>query len=81
MWSYDFIFDSTESGHRLKLMPILDEYTRECPAIRVERSITAENVIDELARLMVTRGAPGFHPIGQRAGVCGQSGRKDAGIS
>lgn len=58
VWSYDFIFDATESGHRLKIMPILDEYTRECLAIRVGRSITSEDVIDELAGLMATRGAP-----------------------
>jgi len=37
-WSYDFLFDATEDGRRLKWMPVLDEYTRECLALEVERS-------------------------------------------
>ena len=60
VWSYDFLFDSTESGHRLKMMPILDEYTREYLALRVDRSITSEDVIEELNRLMLKRGTPEF---------------------
>lgn len=60
VWSYDFLFDSTESGHRLKMMPILDEYTRECLALRVDRSITSRDVIEELNRLMLKRGTPEF---------------------
>ena len=56
---YDFVMDHTEEGRRLKMMPVVDEYTRECLAIEVERSITAEDVIATLARLFdEERGEP-----------------------
>ncbi len=58
VWSYDFVMDRTEDGRRLKMMPVVDEYTRECLAIEVERSITAEDVIATLARLFEERGEP-----------------------
>lgn len=60
VWSYDFLFDTTESGQRLKIMPVLDEYTRECLALRVAPSITSEDVIEELSRLMLKRETPQF---------------------
>jgi putative transposase len=60
--SYDdfVVMDRTEDGRRLKMMPVVDEYTRECLTIEVERSISAEDVIGTLARLFGQRGAPGF---------------------
>ena len=51
VWGYDSVMDHTEEGRTLKMMPMVDEYTRECLAIEVERSITAEDVIATLARL------------------------------
>jgi putative transposase len=60
VWSYDFVMDRTEDGRRLKMMPVVDEHTRECLTIEVERSITAEDVIGTLARLFGQRGAPAF---------------------
>lgn len=60
VWSYDFMMDETEDGRRLKMMPVVDEHTRECLAIEVERSITAEDVIGTLARLFGQQGAPAF---------------------
>lgn len=60
VWSYDFVMDSTEDGRRLKMMPIVDEHTRECLALEVERSITAEGVVAALARLFHRRGEPAF---------------------
>ena len=47
-------------GRLLKLLKIVDEYTRECPAIVVERSIDADKVVATLDRLMLMRGAPAF---------------------
>ena len=41
VWPWDFIFDRTDSGGPLKMMTLLDEYTRQCLAIQVERQITA----------------------------------------
>jgi|SRR5215208_300973 putative transposase len=60
LWSYDFVMDSTEDNRRLKMMPVVDEHTRECLAVEVERSIRAEDVIGTLDRLFRRRGAPAF---------------------
>ena len=60
VWSYDFVWDQTEQGRRLKWLPILDEHTRECLALEVDYSITALSVIDILQRLVQERGAPQF---------------------
>jgi len=60
VWSYDFLFDATADGRRLKWMPVLDEHTRECLALVVDRSITSTDVIDVLDHLIGERGAPAF---------------------
>jgi transposase InsO family protein len=60
VWSYDFVMDESEGGRRLKMMPVVDEYTRECLSIDVERSITAEDVVSTLASLFRSRGEPAF---------------------
>ena len=60
VWSYDFTMDATEDGRRVKIMPIVEEYSRECLALEAERSITAEDVVETLAGLFAKRGAPSF---------------------
>ena len=60
VWSYDFAMDTTQDGRRLKVMPVLDEYSRECLALQIERSITAEDVVETLARLFTERGEPAY---------------------
>ena len=60
VWSYDFAMDTTEDGRRLKIMPIVDEYSRECLALEAERSITAEDVVEILDRLFTERGEPAY---------------------
>jgi putative transposase len=60
VWSYAFVVDRTEDGRTLKMMPVVDEYTRECLSIEVERSITAEDVIETLASLFGSRREPTF---------------------
>ena len=60
VWSYDFLLDRTEDGRQLKLMPVVDEYTRECLAIEVDRSITSTEVLGMLSRLMDEHGVPGY---------------------
>ncbi len=60
VWSYDFVMDETEDGRRLKMMPIVDEYTRKCLSINVERSITADDIVATLASLFRRRGEPEF---------------------
>jgi transposase InsO family protein len=58
VWSYDFILDQTADGRSLKVLPIVDEYTRECLAIEVERGMTAEDVVSTLEYLFEVRGVP-----------------------
>ena len=60
VWSYDFVLDQTRDGRRLKLLPVVDEFTRECLAIEVERRLTATDVVDTLKYLFELRGAPAF---------------------
>ena len=60
LWALDFQFDVTAEGRTLKLLNVIDEFTRECPAIVVDRSIDADKVVATLDRLMITRGAPAF---------------------
>lgn len=59
VWCWDFVFDRTTSGQTLKWLSITDEYTRESLALKVDRSITSEDVIDTLAKLFSWRGVPG----------------------
>ena len=60
VWTYDFAMDTTEDGRRLKVMPIVDEYSRECLALEVARSITAEDVLSTLSKLFMQRGEPDY---------------------
>jgi putative transposase len=57
-WSYDFVVARTAEGRRFKLLTIIDEYTRECLSIVVERRITSQDVIGHLFDLLVLRGIP-----------------------
>jgi transposase InsO family protein len=58
VWTWDFIHDRTAAGRPLKWFAITDEYTRECLALEVDRSITAERIVDVLTNLFLTRGVP-----------------------
>ena len=60
VWSYDFVEDRTEHGGKLRILVILDEYTRECLAIRVAPSIPASVVVEVLEWLFLTRGVPKY---------------------
>lgn len=58
VWSYDFLEARTERGGRLRVLAVLDEYTRECLALYVARSISSARVIHLLQWLFITRGVP-----------------------
>jgi len=58
VWTYDFIFDATAAGTRLKVLTVLDEYTRYCLAIVPGRSVTAATVKSVLVRLFARHGRP-----------------------
>jgi len=60
VWSYDFVEDRTERGGKLRILAIIDEYTRKCLAIRVAPSIPAPAVVEVLEWLFLTRGVPKY---------------------
>ncbi len=60
VWSYDFVTDRTSDGRALRLLTIIDEYTRECLAIDVGRKLTSDDVLERLTELFVERGVPAY---------------------
>jgi transposase InsO family protein len=58
VWSYDFMVERTGSGRAFRILNIIDESTRECLRIKVNRKISSQDVIDELFNLFVFRGIP-----------------------
>lgn len=58
VWSWDIVEDRTESGTKLRFLPVLDEHTRECHTIRVGRSMPSERVATALEELAGEHGAP-----------------------
>jgi len=58
VWSYDFVSAMTHDGRTLRILTLIDEYTRECLALRVERRLNSLEVIDTLADVMLRRGIP-----------------------
>lgn len=60
VWSYDFVHDQMVDGRTLKMLCVIDEYTRECLAIDVGASLRAQDVILTLSRLMRLYGKPAF---------------------
>ena len=59
VWSYDFVEDRTHDGRKYRMLNIIDEFTRECLAIRVNRKLNSTDVIDVLSDLCIMRGVPG----------------------
>ena len=58
VWCVDFIHDRDERGRPLKWLSVVDEFTRECLALEVERSIPAAGVVEVLVDLFLIRGVP-----------------------
>lgn len=59
VWSYDFVEDRTHDGRKIRMLNIVDEFTREALAIRVARRLNSNDVIDVLSDLFILRGVPG----------------------
>lgn len=59
VWSYDFVEDRTHNGRRFRMLNVIDEFTRECLAIRIDRKLNSTAVIDVLSDLFMLRGVPG----------------------
>jgi transposase InsO family protein len=58
VWSYDFMVERTTNGRAFRILNIIDEFTRECLRIKINRKINSQNVIDELFNLFIFRGIP-----------------------
>lgn len=58
LWALDFQFDHTIDGRQVKLLNVIDEFTRACLAIDVEHSIGADDVVNTLEHLVAERGRP-----------------------
>ena len=58
VWAYDFVMTRTHDGRAVRMLTLVDEYTRECLAIDVARRLNSEDVLERLAWLFVTRGVP-----------------------
>src|ERR1700737_667132 len=82
VWSYDFVEDRTHDGRKYRMLNIIDEFTRECLAIRVNRKLNSTDVIDVLSDVHYARrsracsfrqwprvrrqGSPGLDPRARR---------------
>lgn len=58
VWSYDFVQDRTLDGKPFRMLVVIDEHTRECLAIEVDRKLNSQRVLDTLADPFVTHGPP-----------------------
>lgn len=58
VWSWDFVHDRTDNGAALKMLTLIDEYSRQCLKIHVDRKLKSKDVLDALAEAMAQRGVP-----------------------
>ena len=59
VWSNDFVEDRTHDGRKYRMLNVIDEFTHESLAIRIERGLKSTDVIDVLSDLFILRGVPG----------------------
>ena len=60
VWAYDFVEDRTHDGRKYRMLCLLDEFTRECLAIKLARRLNSMDVIEMLAALCLERGVPAY---------------------
>jgi putative transposase len=60
VWSYDFVAERTSDGRPLRMLNIVDEYSRECLKIHIDRQVKAADVVYELSELFIERGVPEY---------------------
>jgi transposase InsO family protein len=60
VWAYDFVADRTVEGKPLKMLTVIDEFSRQCLAISVARRLNADDVLATLTGLFVKHGPPAF---------------------
>jgi putative transposase len=60
VWSYDFVAERLMDGKKIRLLTVLDEYTRKCLAIEVDYHLTSNDILDTLSHLFMTEGVPDY---------------------
>jgi transposase InsO family protein len=60
VWAYDFVHERTHDGRALRMLAVVDEYTRECLTIEVARKLNSQDVLRVLGRLFVRKGTPRY---------------------
>ena len=60
VWSYDFVSDRLHNGKKIRMLTVIDEYTRKCLTIRVGFSLKSDDVLDTLSTLFITEGVPEY---------------------
>jgi transposase InsO family protein len=60
VWSYDFVMDRTHDGRAFRMLTVIDEYSRQCLAIRTERRQNQETALETLADLFLLHGPPDY---------------------
>lgn len=58
VWAYDFVQDRTWDGKAMKMLTVVDEFSRECLAIVTERKLNSQNVLETLSELFIRHGPP-----------------------
>ncbi len=58
VWSYDFVMDRTHDGKAFRMLTVIDEFTRRCLAIHVDRKLNSQSVLECIADLFVQHGPP-----------------------
>ena len=60
VWSYDFVTDRLSNGRKIRMLTVIDEFSRKCLAIKVGYNLTSDNIIDVLSKLFMTEAIPDF---------------------
>ena len=60
VWSYDFVAERTSDGRPLRMLNVVDEYSRECLKIHIDRQVKAADVVFELSELFIEQGVPEY---------------------
>ncbi len=60
VWSYDFVTERLENGRKVRLLVVIDEFTRECLALDAARSFKGKDVVEVLRYLFAVRGCPKY---------------------
>ena len=60
VWSYDFVADRLSNGQKIRMLTVIDEYSRKCLAIRVKRTLGSDDVLETLSHLFTTDGLPDY---------------------